>query len=139
MFVHCILTLADPRLGLCSCCRGRIEQVGTPREILERPATPFVMNFIADVNQLPSTSQVSPPLFLLTRGHMCCDSPCLQQPRPPEFLKQHAHQLVEVLNQQEVRVMPLLVPLFAEWFCLSVLGLGRIHACNTLHILAGAW
>ncbi|DBB14417.1 TPA: hypothetical protein ACH3X3_004714 [Trebouxia sp. C0006] len=119
--------------------RGRIEQVGTPREILERPATPFVMNFIADVNQLPSTSQVSPPLFLLTRGHMCCDSPCLQQPRPPEFLRQHAHQLVEVLNQQEVRVVPLLVPLFAEWFCLSVLGLGRIHACNTLHILAGAW
>ena len=40
------------------CCRGRIEQEGTPKEILEKPATPFVMNFIADVNQIPSTCQV---------------------------------------------------------------------------------
>lgn len=37
--------------------RGRIEQEGTPEEILEKPATPFVMNFIADVNQIPSTCQ----------------------------------------------------------------------------------
>lgn len=45
-------------------CRGRIEQEGTPKEILEGPATPFVMNFIADVNQLPSTCLVStlPPV-----------------------------------------------------------------------------
>jgi sulfate transport system ATP-binding protein len=26
---------------------GRIEQVGTPREISERPATPFVREFLA--------------------------------------------------------------------------------------------
>ena len=59
-------------LGLHSYCMGRIEQVGTPKEILERPATPFVMNFIADVNQLPSTSQVSPshPFPSKQRAHL---------------------------------------------------------------------
>ncbi|GAA4331718.1 sulfate ABC transporter ATP-binding protein [Pigmentiphaga soli] len=30
---------------------GRIEQVGTPREVWERPATPFVYGFLGDVNQ----------------------------------------------------------------------------------------
>jgi sulfate transport system ATP-binding protein len=29
---------------------GRIEQVGTPEEVFERPATPFVMNFLGSVN-----------------------------------------------------------------------------------------
>jgi len=62
--------VVDSRLGLCPCCRGRIEQVGTPKEILERPATPFVMNFIADVNQLPSTSQVSPSLPFRQRAQL---------------------------------------------------------------------
>ncbi|MFA4913784.1 MAG: sulfate ABC transporter ATP-binding protein [Burkholderiaceae bacterium] len=30
---------------------GRIEQVGTPREVWEHPATPFVYGFLGDVNQ----------------------------------------------------------------------------------------
>lgn len=30
---------------------GRIEQVGTAAEIYDRPATPFVMNFVGDVNR----------------------------------------------------------------------------------------
>ena len=29
---------------------GRIEQVGTPEEVFERPATPFVMDFLGNVN-----------------------------------------------------------------------------------------
>ncbi len=33
---------------------GKIEQVGTPSEIYDRPATPFVMQFIGTVNVLPS-------------------------------------------------------------------------------------
>jgi sulfate/thiosulfate transport system ATP-binding protein len=33
---------------------GRIEQVGTPAEIYDRPATAFVMSFIGPVNILPS-------------------------------------------------------------------------------------
>ncbi|MGE5516815.1 MAG: sulfate/molybdate ABC transporter ATP-binding protein [Bacteroidota bacterium] len=32
---------------------GRIEQVGTPREIYDHPATPFVYRFLGNVNALP--------------------------------------------------------------------------------------
>jgi sulfate transport system ATP-binding protein len=34
---------------------GRIEQVGTAAEIYDNPATPFVMNFVGEVNRLPNT------------------------------------------------------------------------------------
>lgn len=34
---------------------GRVEQVGTPREIYERPATPFVAGFIGEANVLRGT------------------------------------------------------------------------------------
>jgi sulfate transport system ATP-binding protein len=37
---------------------GRIEQVGTPAEIYDNPATPFVMSFIGPVNVLPSSSHI---------------------------------------------------------------------------------
>jgi sulfate transport system ATP-binding protein len=32
---------------------GRIEQIGSPAEIYDHPATPFVMNFVGEVNVLP--------------------------------------------------------------------------------------
>jgi sulfate transport system ATP-binding protein len=32
---------------------GRIEQVGTPDEVYDRPATPFVLQFLGDVNLVP--------------------------------------------------------------------------------------
>lgn len=38
--------------------KGKIEQVGTPAEIYDNPATPFVMSFIGPVNVLPSTSHI---------------------------------------------------------------------------------
>lgn len=38
--------------------KGRIEQVGTPAEIYDHPATAFVMSFIGPVNVLPSTSRL---------------------------------------------------------------------------------
>lgn len=34
--------------------QGRIEQIGTPSEIYDHPANPFVMSFIGEVNVLPS-------------------------------------------------------------------------------------
>lgn len=34
--------------------QGKIEQIGTPAEIYDHPATPFVMKFIGEVNVLPS-------------------------------------------------------------------------------------
>jgi len=39
--------------------KGKIEQIGTPAEIYDRPATPFVMSFIGEVNILPHHHQLS--------------------------------------------------------------------------------
>jgi iron(III) transport system ATP-binding protein len=36
---------------------GRIEQVGTPREIYEFPATPFVADFVGKINVLPAVAE----------------------------------------------------------------------------------
>lgn len=38
--------------------KGQVEQVGTPSEIYDHPATAFVMSFIGPVNVLPSTSKI---------------------------------------------------------------------------------
>ena len=40
--------------------KGKIEQVGTPREVYESPASPFVMSFIGPVNTLDGTDSESP-------------------------------------------------------------------------------
>ena len=39
---------------------GRIEQVGTPDEIYDRPATKFVLEFLGHVNHFPSTNAAVP-------------------------------------------------------------------------------
>ena len=39
---------------------GRIEQVGTPNEVYEHPATPFVMEFLGDVNPLHPQGSATP-------------------------------------------------------------------------------
>jgi ABC-type Fe3+/spermidine/putrescine transport system ATPase subunit len=44
------LTLSD-RIAVMS--EGRVEQLGSPREIYDRPATPFVAGFIGTMNSLP--------------------------------------------------------------------------------------
>lgn len=38
--------------------QGRIEQVGTPAEVYDQPASPFVMSFIGPVNVLPDTTEI---------------------------------------------------------------------------------
>lgn len=38
--------------------KGRVEQLGTPAQIYDRPATAFVMSFIGPVNVLPSSSRI---------------------------------------------------------------------------------
>ncbi|NJR38343.1 MAG: sulfate ABC transporter ATP-binding protein [Leptolyngbyaceae cyanobacterium CSU_1_4] len=38
--------------------KGQIEQVGTPAQVYDHPATPFVMSFIGPVNVLPSSSRM---------------------------------------------------------------------------------
>lgn len=38
--------------------KGRVEQVGTPAEIYDQPATAFVMSFVGPVNVLPNTAAI---------------------------------------------------------------------------------
>lgn len=38
--------------------KGKVEQIGTPAQIYDHPATAFVMSFIGPVNVLPSTSRI---------------------------------------------------------------------------------
>ena len=57
---------------------GRVEQHGEPEELVRSPASPFVMQFVSDVNTLPSSS--------LVRG---ADS-CLRQ--MPSY--HHAHKTI---------------------------------------------
>jgi sulfate/thiosulfate transport system ATP-binding protein len=38
--------------------KGKVEQIGSPAEVYDRPATAFVMSFIGPVNVLPSTSGI---------------------------------------------------------------------------------
>ena len=38
--------------------QGRVEQVGTPAQIYDQPATPFVMSFIGPVNVLPANAGI---------------------------------------------------------------------------------
>ncbi|MBE9028893.1 sulfate/molybdate ABC transporter ATP-binding protein [filamentous cyanobacterium LEGE 11480] len=38
--------------------KGKIEQVGTPAEVYDQPASAFVMSFIGPVNVLPSSSRI---------------------------------------------------------------------------------
>lgn len=40
--------------------QGRIEQIGTPAEIYDQPASPFVMSFVGAVNVLPSHVALAP-------------------------------------------------------------------------------
>jgi sulfate transport system ATP-binding protein len=47
--------------------RGRIEQVGTPAEVFERPANAFVMDFLGNVNRLPGDVFVRPHELAVAR------------------------------------------------------------------------
>ncbi|HEY9872417.1 MAG TPA: sulfate ABC transporter ATP-binding protein, partial [Candidatus Obscuribacterales bacterium] len=38
--------------------KGKVEQIGTPAQIYDHPATPFVMSFIGPVNVLPCSSRI---------------------------------------------------------------------------------
>jgi sulfate transport system ATP-binding protein len=42
---------------------GRVEQIGTPEEVYDHPATPFVFEFLGHVNRLPSADAADPTIF----------------------------------------------------------------------------
>jgi sulfate transport system ATP-binding protein len=56
--------------------KGKVEQVGTPAQIYDHPATPFVISFIGPVNVLPSSSGIfqgnkyqAAPVDIFVRPH----------------------------------------------------------------------
>lgn len=49
--------------------QGRIEQVGTASEIYDHPASPFVMNFVGEVNRLPPDINSQDGQELFVRPH----------------------------------------------------------------------
>lgn len=48
-------------------CRGRVQQMGPPLEIENRPANPFVLNFLGEVNQIPSDCEFARRMGVITR------------------------------------------------------------------------
>ncbi|MCP9848520.1 sulfate/molybdate ABC transporter ATP-binding protein [Cyanobium sp. Morenito 9A2] len=49
--------------------RGHIEQIGTAAEIYDHPATPFVLNFVGQVNRLPDPSSQGAKADIFVRPH----------------------------------------------------------------------
>lgn len=79
--------------------RGRIEQEGTPKEILEGPATPFVMNFIADVNQLPSSCLFVKRMGVVTeKAHVMVQPTVLVMREAPETKRTCPATIVDKIN-----------------------------------------
>ena len=63
---------------------GRIEQIGTPAEIYDHPATPFVMGFVGAVNVLPGGSLPGPTAATPDAA----DSPLFIRPHDVEILRE---------------------------------------------------
>jgi len=52
--------------------QARVEQVGSPQEVYDRPASPFVYQFLGNVNVLPdpALAPAGPPVGLTANGHI---------------------------------------------------------------------
>lgn len=61
------LSLAD-RIAVMNA--GRIEQIGTPQEIYNQPANPFVASFIGEINLYPATSPLAQKLGVPPGGRI---------------------------------------------------------------------
>ena len=73
---------------------GRIEQIGTPAEIYDHPATPFVMGFVGAVNVLPGGSLPGPAEAA---------DPRTANPDTPLFIRPHD---VEILCESQSDTVP---------------------------------
>jgi sulfate transport system ATP-binding protein len=58
--------------------RGRVEQDGPPDDVIERPASPFVMNFVGNVNRFPGSARDGRADF----GAFSVDYPEAAEPSP---------------------------------------------------------
>ena len=73
---------------------GRIEQIGTPAEIYDHPATPFVMGFVGAVNVLPGGTLPRPA---------AADSLAGEAPDSPLFIRPHD---VELFHEAQADTVP---------------------------------
>jgi sulfate transport system ATP-binding protein len=68
---------------------GRVEQVGTPDDIYDRPATPFVASFIGEANLIPVTVRKGCIVYdgeeLFPAGSAFPDGPAILMARPHDF------------------------------------------------------
>jgi sulfate transport system ATP-binding protein len=65
---------------------GRIEQIGTPAEIYDQPASPFVMGFVGAVNVLPGGTLPRPAAS--PEGGLGPDSPLFIRPHDMELFQE---------------------------------------------------
>ena len=65
---------------------GRIEQIGTPDAVYDHPATPFVLEFLGQVNRLPDVDASGTPAY--ARPHEIAVS---RQPTPDAWPARLAH------------------------------------------------
>ena len=65
---------------------GRIEQIGTPAEIYDQPASPFVMGFVGAVNVLPGGTLPRPAAS--SAGGLGPDSPLFIRPHDMELFQE---------------------------------------------------
>jgi len=63
---------------------GRIEQIGSPAEIYDQPATPFVMGFVGAVNVLPVGTLPRPAADAVQEGEPGPDAPLFIRPHDLE-------------------------------------------------------
>jgi spermidine/putrescine transport system ATP-binding protein len=75
---------------------GRVEQIGSPREIYDRPKTQFVANFIGETNFLEGTSE--------TRGSFTCKR--LPHPIIVEDGNEHIGEGVLSIRPERVNIAP---------------------------------
>jgi len=77
---------------------GRIEQIGSPAEIYDQPATPFVMSFVGAVNVVPRSA------LLAQDSHQAKPIPSRQSETEPEpvFMRPHDVQVYTTPQQGSV-------------------------------------
>jgi sulfate transport system ATP-binding protein len=112
--------------------QGRIEQIGSPADIYDKPASPFVMRFVGEVNVLSSNGQDGEKRELFVRPH---DLELLEEPQErscPALVKRLIHMGKEVhaeLLLDDGRMVTALLP--REWIRSRVDG---FSAGTHLHI-----
>ena len=69
--------------------KGHIEQIGSPQEVYDHPATPYVYNFLGNVNQFKSEIQDGEAnideLSVTLKTHETEDGPALAYIRPHDL------------------------------------------------------